>query len=111
MDAMFLNTAQTQAFEAQANAAQQRAQQLAGTRSSDNDALRKTAEDFESVFLSQMLQPMFDTIPTDSFMGGGHAETIYRGMMVQEMGKSISKSGGIGIADTVYRELLKLQEA
>lgn len=111
MDTQFLNTAQAQVLEAQAQAAQQHAKQLAGTSTTDKDALRKTAEDFESVFLSQMLQPMFDTIPTDSFMGGGHAETIYRGMMVQEMGKSISQSGGIGIADTIYRELLKLQEA
>lgn len=110
MDAQLLNTAQTQVFEAQAQAARERASQLANTTSGDKKLLRQTAEDFESVFLSQMLQPMFETVPTDSFMGGGNAEKIYRGMMVEEMGKAITKSGGIGIADTVYRELLKLQE-
>lgn len=111
MDTQFLNTAQTQVLDAQANAAKQRAEQLAGTRSTDKSELRKTAEDFESVFLAQMLRPMFETVPTDSFMGGGHAEGIYRSMMVDEIGKSISKSGGIGIADSIYRELIKLQEA
>jgi len=110
MDAQLLNTAQTQVFEAQAQATRERANQLANTTNTDKKLLRQTAEDFESVFLSQMLQPMFETVPTDSFMGGGNAETIYRGMMVEEMGKAITKSGGIGIADTVYRELLKLQE-
>jgi len=54
---------------------------------------------------------MFETIPTDSMMGGGQAESVYRGLMVDEMSKSLSKAGGIGIADSVYRELLKLQEA
>jgi Rod binding domain-containing protein len=54
---------------------------------------------------------MFNTIPTDGFMGGGHAESVYRGMMVDEMGKSMARAGGVGIADAVYREMLKMQEA
>lgn len=76
----------------------------------DKQAAREVAQNFEAVFLSQMLAPMFETIPTDSFMGGGHAEKVYRGMMVEEMGKEIAKQGGVGIADSVYREILKLQE-
>ena len=31
-------------------------------------------------------------------------------MMVEQYGKSIARSGGIGIADSVEREILKLQE-
>ena len=31
-------------------------------------------------------------------------------MMVQEYGKAIARSGGIGIADSVQREILKMQE-
>jgi len=110
METQIFNTAQSQVFEAQSQAARDRVSQLAGTKSTDKSALRETAEDFEAVFLSQMLKPMFETVPTDGFMGGGQAESIYRGMMVEEMGKAITKSGGVGIADTVYRELLKLQE-
>lgn len=72
---------------------------------------REAAESFEAVFLSQMLAPMFNSIPTDSLMGGGHAEKIYRSMMVEEIGKSIAEAGGIGIADSIHRELLSLQEA
>lgn len=110
METQIFNTAQSQVFEAQSQAIRNKVDQLSNPAGANKAALRKTAEDFEAVFLSQMLQPMFDTIPQDSLMGGGHAETIYRGMMVEEMGKSISRSGGIGIADSVYRELLKMQE-
>ncbi|MFQ5347668.1 MAG: rod-binding protein [Rhodothalassiaceae bacterium] len=74
-------------------------------------AMRKAAEDFEAVFLGQMLRPMFKGLATDGLFGGGHAEEIYRSLLIDEMGRSIAKSGGVGIADAVYRELVSIQEA
>ena len=71
---------------------------------------RKIAEDFEAVFLTQMLQPMFEGINPEAPFGGGNSETMWRGMQIEEYGKAITKSGGIGIADSVYREIIKLQE-
>ena len=109
MQTVTINAAQDQVIEAQLRAAQSG---LGKDRVSglDNRAARDAAEQFEAVFLSQMLAPMFETVPTDGFMGGGHAEQVYRGMMVEEMSKEIAKQGGVGIADSVYREILKLQE-
>lgn len=104
-----LSLAQSQLFEAQLNANNPAVLQKIDGRS--DKAARETAENFEAVFLSQMLRPMFDTLKTDGLMGGGKAEGMYRDMMVDEVGKSIAKSGGIGIADSIYREILKLQEA
>lgn len=75
------------------------------------DKIRETAEDFEAVFLAQMMKPMFEGIETDGPFGGGQAEHMYRDLMVEEYGKSIAKSGGIGIADAVMREMIKMQEA
>ncbi len=72
--------------------------------------MRKVAKDFEAVFISQMLQPMFQNIKPESPFGGGHAEDVWRGMQVQEYGKAITEAGGIGIADTVLREMIKMQE-
>ena len=110
MQVLSVTAAQDQMIEAQLKASQAglNKDQFMGM---DKKAARQAAEDFEATFLSQMLSPMFETVPTDSFMGGGHAEQVYRGMMVEEMGKEIAKQGGIGIADSVYREILKLQEA
>lgn len=109
MQTITVNAAQEQVVDAQLRAVQSgmKAGRVSGM---DKAAAREAAEQFEAVFLAQMLAPMFETIPTDSFMGGGHAEKVYRGMMVEEMGKSIAKQGGVGIADSVYREMLKLQE-
>ena len=70
----------------------------------------KTAKSFEAMFISEMLQPMFgDTEGPDAF-GGAESNDIYKGMMMDEYGKQITRSGGIGIADYVKKELLKLQE-
>lgn len=71
---------------------------------------RKIAEDFEAVFISQMLQPMFENIKPEAPFGGGNSEAMWRSMQVEEYGKAITKSGGIGIADSVYREIIKMQE-
>lgn len=68
------------------------------------------AKEFESMFLSQMLAPMWEGVATDSLFGGGSAEETYRGMMINEYGNLISKAGGLGIAADVKAELLKTQE-
>lgn len=74
------------------------------------EKVREKAVEFESVFAAQMLKPMFEEISTDGLFGGGHAEGIYRSLMVQEFGKLIAERGGFGLADTVSAELLKAQE-
>ena len=71
---------------------------------------RKIAEDFESVFLSQMLQPMFENIKPEAPFGGGNSEAMWRSMQIEEYGKAITTAGGIGIADKVFKEIIKLQE-
>lgn len=74
------------------------------------EKLKEVAQDFEATFLSQMLSHMFAGIETDPLTGGGEAEDIYRSMMVDEYGKLIAKSGGIGIADHVMRQFISEQE-
>jgi Rod binding domain-containing protein len=71
---------------------------------------RKAGEEFESMFLGQMLSHMFAGIETNEMFGGGHGETMMRSMLVEEYAKEMSNAGGIGIADAVTREILKVQE-
>ena len=46
---------------------------------------RKIAEDFEAVFLTQMLQPMFDGIKPEAPFGR-QLEAMWRGMQIEEYG-------------------------
>jgi peptidoglycan hydrolase FlgJ len=78
---------------------------------SSADAARSAAEDFESFFLAQTFESMFAGTETDKLFGGGQGESVYRSMLLQEYGKATARAGGVGVADQVYREVLRLQEA
>jgi Rod binding domain-containing protein len=80
------------------------------THTTDEAVARRVAGEYESVFLAQILDVMFAGIETDGMFGGGHAETIYRSLLNQEYAGEIAKSGGIGVADTIMREILQVQE-
>ena len=71
--------------------------------------MRETAEAFEASFLSQMLKPMFEGLSTDGPFGGGEAESTWRSFMIDEMAKQTVRHGGIGLADTVMAEMIRMQ--
>lgn len=73
--------------------------------------VEKTAKEFEAVFISQMLENMYSGVQPNEITGGGNAETTFRSMLFQEYGKGIANAGGIGIADNIKQEIIKLQEA
>ena len=68
------------------------------------------SKDFESLFISQMTEQMFGESMGSEAFGSSDTDEVYKGLMVQEYGKMITKAGGIGIASNIYRELLKQQE-
>jgi len=78
-------------------------------RGSTPEQIRRTAEDFEASFLSALLAPMFAGLSTEAPFGGGSGEQAFRGFMVEAMAKQATKARGVGLADHVERELLRLQ--
>lgn len=79
-------------------------------KSADTTAAQKAAQEFEGVFLSQMLNQMFSGIETDSTFGGGAGEDMFRSLMIDEYGKEMASQGGIGLAKSVLKELVAAQE-
>ena len=71
--------------------------------------VREAAEKFETQFLSQMLQNMFAGVDTNGPFGGGFGEEMFRSLMTEAMAKQMTRAGGVGVADTVQREILKMQ--
>ena len=72
--------------------------------------LDAAARDFEAVFISQMLETAWSTVPTDGPMSGGSGEAVFRSIMIQDIGKQMAQQGGFGLADRVRSELLAIQE-
>ena len=91
------------------------AERLAGAaeppRESRDPKALKAAGEFEAMFLEQMLERVF----ASGGQGGPMAEAgpgagIYQSMMVKEYAGMIARSGGVGLSDQIYGEILKLQE-
>ena len=79
-------------------------------QTTDVTKAKATAQQFEGVFITQMLGAMFEGIKTDGPTGGGQGEEMFRSLMIDEYGKQIASQGGFGLSDSIQRELLKVQE-
>ena len=103
---------QTLLAQSQAGSQQSAAARLTNQRSDASPTeQRAAAVEFEQFFIAQMLEHMFAGVPTDGPFGGGNGESIFRSLLNTEYAKIIGRAGGVGIADTVYREILRLQES
>lgn len=67
-------------------------------------AKREAAQQFESLFLQQMIKTMRDAVPDGGLMGSDQMDT-YQGMYDEQLAVDLAKTGSIGIADLVYRQL------
>lgn len=70
---------------------------------------KAVAQQFEHMFIAEMLGPMFQGISTDGPFGGGQGEEAFRPMLIDHYADAMSKQGGIGIADAVLKEILRMQ--
>ncbi len=75
----------------------------------DIERYETVSKDFEAMFITEMMKPMFAELKPDPRFGGGKGEEIFSGMMLQEYGKMMAETGQIGIADAVKQELIRMQ--
>lgn len=66
--------------------------------------LREACQGFESVFISKLFAQMRSTVPKDGLLHG-HYEDQYYSMFDKAMSDKMAESGGIGLADMMYRNL------
>lgn len=71
---------------------------------SPKDEVSKTAEEFESMFLGLVVREMLKNTQAEP-SGDAHAEQMFQGMLADELGASIAKSGGVGIAKTMEQAM------
>lgn len=71
---------------------------------SEEQKARDACEGFEAVFIGQMIKEMRKTVPKDGMLHGKHEEE-YVSMFDAEFAKTLTKQGGIGLADFMQRQL------
>jgi peptidoglycan hydrolase FlgJ len=76
----------------------------------DPSALRKVAQQFESMFTRMMLKSMRDAVGTDPIFGSDQ-EKMYQGMYDDQLALQLSKGRGLGLADMLMRQLQRMSAA
>ena len=73
------------------------------------EQIKKTAREFEAAFIGQMLNQMFEGVETAAPFGGGPGEQAFKSFLTEAVAKQMVAAGGLGLADTLQRDMLKLQ--
>jgi peptidoglycan hydrolase FlgJ len=77
-----------------------------------NQKAWETAQNFEASFFQSMLGSMFETVEGEGPLGGaGTGQDAWRGMLIEQYGKTLTAKGGLGLAPQIYREMLRHQES
>ena len=69
-------------------------------------SLLKAAQDFESIFVRQMLKSLEKTTAAGGNAKATAGQSSYGSMIVDSLSESISKAGGLGLADVVARSMM-----
>jgi len=77
----------------------------AQTQPSQTEKLRALSIDLETTFLTEMLKHSGLGKSQDAF-GGGIGEEQFSSMRLQETAKQITQSGGIGLAENIFKSLI-----
>lgn len=72
----------------------------------ESKRLREACQGFEAMFLDIMFKEMRNTVPENTLFGESQGEKIWHSMLDTEMMQNVAKSGGVGIADMMYDNLV-----
>jgi Rod binding domain-containing protein len=96
-------------MQSQNSQLQQLQQGFSNPGDEDHKKLKKSAQEFESVFIQQMIEQMDKTIDREnSMMGGGSAEEYWRGMLNEQFAKGMANQpggSGLGLAENIYQQM------
>lgn len=72
--------------------------------------LEDAAEQFEALFIQQLLSEMRKTIDESDFFGDRKAEKMFEGMLDEEMSKEMAKTKSFGLSEMVVKQLINFVE-
>ena len=78
-------------------------------KNNTNEELMSLSRQFESIFIHQLLKSMRSTIQKSGLFES-HATRMYESMHDQEMANLMTEKRSIGLADLIYKDLVRLEE-
>jgi flagellar protein FlgJ len=77
--------------------------EVSGSSDKSKAELKKVAEEFEAIFIGQLLKIMRETIEEANPEGGGFGKSVYTELFDQEGALSMARRGALGIGDIIYK--------
>ena len=76
------------------------------TKPATDPGVLKAAKDFESIFVRQMLKSLEKTTAAGAGTKASPGQSTYGSMIVDTLSESISKAGGLGLADVIANSMM-----
>jgi len=76
-----------------------------GANPPQHPELWAACQEFEALLIQQMLRAMSSTLTSGSFFGAAAGSGIYQEMYEQELASAMSRSGGVGLASILYKQV------
>ena len=70
-----------------------------------DEKLLKACQEFEAIFINQMLTAMRQTVPKSGLLKQGLAHNIYEDMLYQQYANGMAKTAHFGLARLLYSQL------
>ena len=73
---------------------------------SEENKLREAANDFEAIFVQQMLKTMRKTSLESNLIKKSEGEKYFRSMLDEHYAQLTAKSGSLGLGEIIYEQLI-----
>ena len=71
----------------------------------DDSRLREAANEFEAIFIQQMLKTMRKTSLESDLIPKSEGEKIFRSMLDEQYARLSAKSGSLGLGEMIFQQL------
>ncbi|RKY37745.1 MAG: hypothetical protein DRP78_00195 [Candidatus Omnitrophota bacterium] len=72
-----------------------------------NQKLKKTCDDFEAVFINNLLHTMRQTVQKSELFGGAQGEEIFQDLQDSAISKEMAKTNQMGLSQMLYQQLCR----
>ncbi|MBC8204805.1 rod-binding protein [bacterium] len=77
----------------------------ADLQSKDEKKLLHVCQQFEAIFIRQMLKEMRKTIPKDGMFPESNERSFYTSMFDEKVADTVAENGRIGLADMLFKQM------
>jgi flagellar protein FlgJ len=67
--------------------------------------LYKACQDFEAIFIKQMLDVMRKTVQKEGLLDGGLSQDVFEDMLYDEYARKMAETAQFGLAETMYLQI------